>query len=110
MVHLENDGFLVQLGYPANAANKAKLHKVIANTAGFDKIERHLIQLNDTLKSFKAYVTLSNNQDLLKIKKDTDSEALDKKIDSIVQSWAQKYKVKLLYQPKNRSYYIQGRA
>lgn len=110
MVHLESEGFLIQLGYPANEANKEKLHKVIENTEGFDQLERHLIQLNDALKTSKAYVALSNNRDLLKIKKDVDSEAYDRKIDNIVQNWAQKYKVKLIYQPQNRSYYIQGKA
>ncbi len=110
MVHLENDGFLIQLGYPANEANKEKLHKVIQNTTGFEQIEGHLIQLNDALKSSKAYVALSNNKDLLKIKKDTDSQEYDARIDTIVQNWAQKYKVQLRYQPQNRSYYIQGRV
>lgn len=109
MVHLETEGFLIQLGYPANKANKEKLHKVIQNTDGFDQIEGHLIQLNDALKSSKAYVTLSNKKDLLKIKKDTDSQAFDKKIDAIVQNWAQKYKVQLMYHPQNRSYYIKGK-
>jgi len=110
MVHLESEGFLIQLGYPANEANKEKLHKVIENTEGFEQLERHLIQLNDALKTSKAYVALSNNRDLLKIKKDADSEAYDRKIDNIVQNWAQKYKVKLIYQLQNRSYYIQGKA
>ena len=110
MVHLETEGFLIQLGYPANEANKEKLHKVIQNTKGFEQIERHLIQLNDTLKSAKAYVTLSNNKDLLKIKKDTESEEYDRLIDEIVQNWAQKYKVALQYHPQNKIYYIQGRA
>jgi hypothetical protein len=110
MVHLETEGFLIQLGYPANTANKEKLHKVIQNTEGFEQIEGHLIQLNDALKTSKAYVTLSNNKDLLKIKKDTDSEEFDKKIDTIVQNWAQKYKVQLQYHPQNRSYYIKGKV
>ncbi len=109
MVHLENDGFLIQLGYPANEANKEKLHKVIRNTSGFDQIEGHLIQLNDALKSSKAYVALSNNKDLFKIKKENASEAYDERIDTIVRNWADKYKVALQYHPQNRIYYIRGR-
>lgn len=110
MVHLETEGFLVQLGYPANEANKEKLQKVIQNTEGFDQLERHLIQLNDALKTSKAYVTLSNNKDLLKIKKDTDNEEYASLIDEIVQNWAQKYKVQLQYHPQNESYYIKGKV
>ena len=110
MVHLETEGFLIQLGYPANEANKEKLHKVIQNTEGFDQLEKHVIQLNDTLKNFRTYVTLSNNKDLLKIKKDTVSDEIEKNVDEIVQSWAQKYKVQLVYHPQNNSYYINGRV
>jgi len=109
MVQLETDGFLIQLGYPANEANKDKLQKVIENTEGFEHLEKHVIQLNDTLKTLKTYVTLSNNKDLLKIKKDTSSEEIEKNVDEIVQNWAQKYKVQLVYQPQNNSYYINGR-
>ncbi|RUM68988.1 MAG: hypothetical protein DSZ05_00165 [Sulfurospirillum sp.] len=110
MVQLENDGFLIQLGYPANQANKEKLNKVIENTDGFEYLEKHVIQLNDTLKSMQTYVTLSNNKNLLKIKKDISSEEIEKSVDEIVQSWAQKYKVQLIYQPQNNSYYIRGRV
>ncbi len=110
MVQLETEGFLIQLGYPANQANKEKLHEVIKNTEGFEQLEKHVIQLNDTLKSMQAYVTLSNNKNLLKIKKDTLSDEIGKSVDEIVQNWAQKYKVQLIYQPQNNSYYINGRV
>jgi len=110
MVQLETDGFLIQLGYPANEANKEKLQKVIENTEGFEQLEKHVIQLNDALKPLKTYVTLSNNKDLLKIKKDTTSKEIDKNVDEIIQNWAQKYKVQLIYQPQNNSYYIGGKV
>jgi predicted RNase H-like nuclease len=110
MVQLETEGFLIQLGYPANEANKEKLHKVIENTKGFEHLEKHVIQLNDALKSLRAYITLSNNKNLLKIKKDTISDEIAKSVDEIVQSWAQKYKVQLIYQPQNSSYYINGKT
>ncbi len=110
MVHLETEGFLIQLGYPANEANKEKLQKVIQNTQGFEQLERHLIQLNDALKTSRAYVTLSNNKDLLKIKKDTHNDEYDQNVDTIVQNWAQKYKVQLIYHPQNKSYYIKGKV
>ncbi len=110
MVQLETDGFLIQLGYPANQANKEKLHKVIENTEGFASLEKHVIQLNDTLRAMHTYVTLSNNKNLLKIKKDVSSDEIEKSVDEIVQNWAQKYKVQLIYQPHNSSYYIGGRV
>jgi len=109
MVQIETDGFLIQLGYPANQANKEKLHKVIENTKGFEHLEKHVIQLNDTLRAMHTYVTLSNNKNLLKIKKDTTSSEIEKNVDEIVQNWAQKYKVQLVYQQRNNSYYINGR-
>ncbi len=110
MVRFETEGFLTQLGYPTSEANKQKLRSVINNTGGFSEIEKHVIQLNDTLKSYQLYVTLSNNKDLLKIKKNTDSKSAEENIDKIIQNWAQKYKVSLIYQPKNNSYYITGKA
>ena len=110
MVQLETDGFLIQLGYTANQANKKKLRKVIENTEGFASLEKHLIQLNDTLRAMHTYVTLSNNKNLLKIKKDVSSDEIEKSVDEIIQNWAQKYKVQLVYQPHNNSYYINGRV
>ncbi len=110
MVQFETEGFLTQLGYPTSEANKRKLKSVINNTGGFNEIEKHVIQLNDTLKSYQSYVTLSNNKDLLKIKKDIDSKITEENVDTIIQNWAQKYKVSLIYQPRNNSYYITGKA
>ncbi len=110
MVQFETEGFLTQLGYPTSEANKQKLKSVINNTGGFNEIEKHVIQLNDTLKSYQSYVTLSNNKDLLKIKKDINSKITEENVDTIIQNWAQKYKVSLIYQPQNNSYYITGKA
>jgi len=109
MIQFENEGFLTQLGYPTNEANMQKLQSIIDNTEGFEYLERHVIQLNDHLKNYQSYITISNSKDFLKIKKDTESNLTIQDADEVIQKWADKYKVELIYSEPNNSYYIAGR-
>ena len=109
MVQFETEGFLTQLGYPTNEANQQKLQSIINNTHGFSQLEKHVIQLNDTLKGYNSYVTLSNSKDLLKIKKEHTPETGKNNIDEIIQKWADKYKVHLIQAKQTNNYYIKGR-
>ncbi len=109
MVQFETEGFLTQLGYPTNEANQQKLQNIINNTQGFSQLEKHVIQLNDMLKGYNSYVTLSNSKDLLKIKKEPIQDNSKAEIDEIIEKWANKYKVNLMQTEQTNNYYITGR-
>jgi len=59
------DAMLTQLGYTINESVKAQMENIIKNTKDFMDIQKHIIQLNDSLKPFNAYIAMSNSNDLL---------------------------------------------
>lgn len=109
MVSLDYKGLLTQLGYSINDATLNKIKNVIVNTAGFEELEKHIMQLNDTLKHHLSHIALSNSQDYFKIKNNASSPELILETDEVIQKWSQKYKVKLLKVEGKETYYILGK-
>ncbi len=105
MIDLPNDGLLKQLGYTPNPAMLSKLENVIENTKNFDVFDKHIINLNETLKQHNSYVGISNTHDYFKIK----SKVKTDKSETIINNWASKYKVDLVKLDGTDTYYILGK-
>ena len=107
---MQHDAILNQLGYTPNDALLEQLQRIIDNTHGFEKIEKHIFDLQNVLKVDDSYVAMSNSNDYFKIKLEASSpeqkqEALEK-----VNHFANKYKVKLQKVDHKDTYYIIGFA
>ena len=107
---MQHDAILNQLGYTPNDALLEQLQRIIDNTKGFEKIEKHILDLQNVLKVDDSYVAMSNSNDYLKIKLEAPSverqqEALEK-----VNHFATKYKVELQKVDGKDTYYIIGFA
>ncbi len=108
MVSVLDETLLVQFGYQVSENSKAQLKKVIENTKGFDHIGKHILALNDNLKPYNSYVTLSSTKDYFKIKNEGKTEEEVEAVNEIIQKWANKYKVKLQKVENKETYYILG--
>ncbi len=102
------DAMLTQLGYTINESVKKQMENIINNTKNFMDIQKHIIQLNDALKPFQAYIAMSNSNNYLKIKNESPIESL-KKVDEMIQEWAKKYKINLQKVENKETYYILGK-
>ena len=102
------DAMLTQLGYTINESVKKQMENIINNTKNFMDIQKHIIQLNDALKPFQAYIAMSNSNNYLKIKNESPKESL-KKVDELIQEWAKKYKINLQKVKNKETYYILGK-
>lgn len=109
MVSLDYQGFLTQLGYAPNDAMITKMQNVVANTPGFEDIEKHIIQLNDTLKHQNSIVAVSNSHDYFKIKNNATADDKIAETEEIIQKWATKYKVNLKKVSEKETFYILGK-
>jgi hypothetical protein len=102
------DAMLTQLGYSINESVKAQMKNIIENTGNFMHIQKHIIQLNDTLKPFQAYVAMSNSNNYLKIKNESSGSTLQE-VDEMIKEWAKKYKINLQKVKDKETYYILGK-
>jgi len=101
------EALLTQLGYSINESVLAQMQRIIKNTKGFDVIEKHIVQLNDALKPFRAYIAMSNSNDYLKIKNESDENSRDK-VNEMIKEWAKKYKIEIKKVEGKETYYIIG--
>ncbi|NPA73186.1 MAG: hypothetical protein GXO12_00580 [Epsilonproteobacteria bacterium] len=101
------EALLTQLGYTINESVLAQMQRIIKNTKGFDVIEKHIVQLNDALKPFQAYIAMSNSVDYLKIKNESDPQSLEK-VDEMIHDWSKKYKIDIKKVDGKETYYILG--
>ena len=65
---MNNEAMLKQLGYTPNEALLNQLERIINNTKSFDKIQKHIFDLNEHLKVDDSHVAMSNSEDYFKIK------------------------------------------
>lgn len=102
---------LSQLGIAKSDASFKQVEKAMNNTKNFSKFAKHIISLNDELKHMNAYVTLSNTNDVLKIKCDSNDapEILDE-FHQKVHHFSSKYNVDLQRVDGKHVYYILGVA
>jgi len=105
---MQRDAMLNQLGYKPNEALLNQMGRIIENTKDYSKIEKHIIDLNDHLKSDKSYVAMSNSEDYLKIKIETDIEDMINDAKEKIKHFSEKFKVQLREIDGKNTYYIIG--
>ncbi len=105
---MQRDAMLTQLGYAPNAALLTQLEKIENNTAGYEKIQKHIMDLHDHLKVNNGYVALSNSNDYFKIKIDAPTPELAAEAHEKVQHFSEKFKVNLKKLEQKETYYILG--
>ncbi|WP_457749744.1 hypothetical protein [Sulfurimonas sp.] len=105
---MQNDAMLTQLGYVPNEALIKQIERIQKNTHGYEKIEKHILDLNDHLKVNNAYVALSNSKDYFKIKVESPTPELAEEAHEKIRHFSEKFKVKIEKLPKKETYYILG--
>lgn len=107
---MECEAMLTQLGYTPNDALVSQFNKIIENTDGFDKIQKHIFDLHEHLKVDDSFVAMSNSSDHLKIKLNASSPELTEEARQKVLHFSEKYKVSLRKVDDKDTYYILGFA
>jgi hypothetical protein len=107
---MTHEAILNQLGYAPNEALSLQLGRIEANTHGYEKIIKHILDLHEALKTDESYVALSNSNDYFKIKIDATSDT--SKADALekINHFSDKYKVELQKVEGKPTYYILGFA
>jgi hypothetical protein len=103
-----DDAMLTQLGYVPNDALRKQIKAIQANTAGYEKIQKHIMDLNDHLKVNNGYVALSNSKDYFKIKIESATPELAEEAHEKVTHFSEKYKIKIEKLTNKDTYYILG--
>jgi hypothetical protein len=107
---MTQESILNQLGYAPNEALAEQLTRIEANTNGFDRIIKHVMDLHEALKTDKSYVALSNSNDYFKIKIDATSEISAAEAMEKINHFADKYKVSLQKVDGKSTFYVVGFA
>jgi hypothetical protein len=106
---LTPEALLTQLGYTTSDQTLNQINNIIANTSGFEKFSKHIPSFNDALAVEKAFIAMSNSEDHLKIKCEEDPSADNlSAFNTLVQHWADKYKLKIKKVDNKNTYYILG--
>lgn len=105
---MEKQAILTQLGYSITPSVEAQLTRVIANTIGFENVEKHLIALHDALKTHHSFVALSSNKDYFKIKNEALGEDMVAAVNDMIAKWSEKYKITVEKVPNKNTYYVIG--
>ena len=105
---MQRDAMLTQLGYSPNDALLKQLEEIEKNTLGYEKIQKHIMDLHDHLKVNSAYVALSNSNSYFKIKIDSPTDALVKEAHEKVAHFSDKFKVEVEKLENKETYYIIG--
>ncbi|MEA3521393.1 MAG: hypothetical protein U9R50_00295 [Campylobacterota bacterium] len=105
---MQRDAMLKQLGYSPNEALLGQMGRIIENTKEYSKIEKHIVDLNDILKVDQSYVAMSNSEDYLKIKIETDNEEIITNAMKKVDHFSDKFKVNLEKVNGKNTFYILG--
>lgn len=107
---MTQEAILNQLGYTPNEALSEQLSRIEANTVGYDKIIKHILDLHEALKTDKSYVALSNSNDYFKIKIDSIGEISAADAMTKINHFSDKYKVRLQKVDGKPTYYVVGFA
>ena len=99
---------LTQLGYSPNEALMKQLDDIEKNTKGYEKIQKHIMDLHDHLKVNSSYVALSNSNNYFKIKIESPTPALTDEAHEKVLHFSEKFKVTIEKLDKKETYYIIG--
>ena len=105
---MHKDAMLTQLGYAPNDALLSQLQRIEENTTGYEKIQKHIMDLHDHLKVDGSFIALSNSEDYFKIKVDASSPELTQEAHEKIQHFSSKFKVKINKLVNKETYYIIG--
>jgi len=105
---MQDTAMLIQLGYAPNEALVKQLEDIKKSTVEYEKIQKHIMDLNDHLKINNAYVALSNSKDYFKIKIDSPTSALAEEAHEKVKHFSEKFKINIEKLPNKETYYILG--
>ena len=102
------DAMLTQLGYAPNEALVNQLKRIEKNTVGYEKIQKHIMDLHDHLKVDGSFVALSNSEDYFKIKIEAPSPEIAQEAHEKIKHFSDKFKVTLNKLDNKETYYIVG--
>jgi len=105
---MQSNAMLTQLGYVPNEALKKQLKRIEKNTVGYEKIQKHIMDLHDTLKVNNSFVAMSNSNDYFKIKVEAPSDELKDEAHEKIKHFSDKFKVTLKKLDNKETYYIIG--
>jgi len=105
---MQREAMLVQLGYSPNEALVKQLEDIEKNTPGYEKIQKHIMDLHDHLKVNNAYVALSNSNNNLKIKIESPTLQLAQEAHDKIKHFSEKFKVSVNKLENKETYYIEG--
>lgn len=105
---MQREAMLIQLGYAPNDALVKQLGDIENNTPGYEKIQKHIMDLHDHLKVNNSYVALSNSNDYFKIKIESTTPELAVEAHEKVQRFSEKFKVATKKLDNKETYYIIG--
>ena len=108
MQTMPREAMLTQLGYAPNGALLTQLEDIENNTPGYEKIQKHIMDLHDHLKVNSSYVALSNSNRYFKIKIESDTTELAEEAHEKVRHFSEKFKVEIQKLEKKETYYIIG--
>lgn len=105
---MQREAMLTQLGYAPNEALVKQLTNIENNTKGYEKIQKHIMDLHDHLEVNNSYIALSNSHDYFKIKIESKTEELSAEAHEKVKHFSDKFKVDIKQLETNNTYYIIG--
>ncbi len=105
---MQKDAMLTQLGYAPNEALIEQLEKIEKNTAGYEKIQKHIMDLHDHLKVNHSFIALSNSEDCFKIKVEGKTTESVEEAHEKIQHFSDKFKVTVNKLKNKETYYIVG--
>lgn len=105
---MQRDAMLTQLGYAPNEALIKQLIKIENNTVGYEKIQKHIMDLHDHLKVNNSYVALSNSEDFFKVKVEAKSPETTQEAHDKIKHFSDKFKVTINKLENKETYYIVG--
>lgn len=105
---MQREAMLTQLGYVPNDALIKQLQRIEENTVGYEKIQKHIMDLHDHLKIDDAYVAMSNSNDFFKIKIESISPEIEEEAHEKVRHFSEKFKVAINKLDNKNTYYIVG--
>ena len=108
-LNLTPEALLTQLGYTKTEQTLKQINNIMKNTEGFNNFSQHIPSFNDALAVEKGYIAMSNSENHLKIKcnEDTSADNLTA-FTTLVNHWADKYKLNLKQVDNKHTYYIIG--
>ena len=105
---MQSSAMLNQLGYIPNDTLIKQFQKIKENTEGYEKIEKHVMDLHDVLKPLGGYIAMSNSSDHLKIKIEQPNASLKEEAYEKIEHFSEKFKIELQKVEGKDTFYIIG--